>query len=88
MAKINWKVRLRHPAFYTALAALIGMIVTDAELIDAGKYEMYVQLVLGVLVAGGVVVDMTTAGVKDSKQALTYDKPKKDGKTHGENEFY
>lgn len=76
--KINWKVRLRHPAFWTALIGLVGFILTDLQVIDAGRYEMYAQLGFGVLTAAGVIVDQTTAGVSDSRQALTYEKPKDD----------
>lgn len=84
--KVNWKVRLRHPAFYAALTALIGFILVDLQVIDMGKYEMYAQLLLGVLTAGGVVIDFTTEGVSDSRQALTYDEPKKD--YEGPSDFY
>lgn len=73
--KINWKVRLRHPMFYTALAGLVGFILTDAEVLDAGKYETYVELLFGVLVAGGFITDLTTPGISDSERALTYDVP-------------
>lgn len=76
--KINWRVRLRSKQFFTALTALIGLIITDAGIVDAGKYELYVQTILVILVAGGVIIDPTTDGVSDSKQALTYNRPKKD----------
>lgn len=75
--KINWKIRLKSKKFWVALAAFVGLIVTDLG-IDAGAYEAYVQAVLLLLIAGGVVTDPTTSGVNDSKQALKYDKPKKD----------
>lgn len=86
--KINWKVRLRHPAFYTAAAALIGLFVTDMGWVEIGQYEMYVQLLLGVLVAGGFIVDLTTAGISDSKQAMTYDEPKKEDGADEQGNFY
>lgn len=75
MKTINWKLRFRHPAFYGAVAALIGMILTDAQVIDAGKYELYVQLILGVLTTGGLVVDFTTPGIRDSQVSLEKEKP-------------
>ena len=77
--KVNWKVRLRHPAFYAAVVGLLGFILTDAQIIDVGRFEIYAQLISGVLVAGGVIADQTTAGISDSQKALTYDEPKKDG---------
>ena len=74
--KINWKARFRSKKFYVALAALVGLIVTDIGVIGIGRYETYVQAVLIVLVAGGVIVDPTTSGVSDSDQAMRYQKPK------------
>lgn len=76
--KINWKVRVKSYKFWVALAALLGLIVTDLGLMDVGRYETYVQAVLLLLVAGGVITDPTVAGLSDSKLAMTYEKPKKD----------
>jgi phi LC3 family holin len=76
--KINWKVRFKSYKFWVALAAFVGLIVTDLGLMDAGQYERYVQAILLVLVAGGIVTDPTVAGLSDSKQAQGYDKPKDD----------
>ncbi|WP_217588720.1 phage holin [Lentibacillus saliphilus] len=76
--KINWKVRLRSKKFWVALAALLGLIVSDLGLMDAGHYQTYVDAGLLVLIAGGVVADPTTAGLSDSKQALNYKKPRRD----------
>lgn len=78
--KINWKVRSKSYKFWVAVFALLGLIVTDVGLMDAGAYETYVQAVLLVLVAGGIVTDPTVAGINDSKQALGYSKPKEDSK--------
>lgn len=75
MTKINWAVRLRHPAFYVALMSLIGFILVDMQVIDMGKFEIYSQMILGVLTAGGIVVDFTTPGVPDSPRALSYEEP-------------
>ena len=76
--KINWKVRLQSYPFWVALFSLLGLIVTDAGLMELGHFEKYVDALLIVLVAGGVVSDPTTNGLNDSNQALTYDKPRKD----------
>lgn len=72
---INWKVRLRHPMFWTAVFALVGFILVDSGVIDAGKYETYIELIMGLLIASGIVADLTTPGIEDSKLAKTYDKP-------------
>ncbi|MBU5342268.1 phage holin [Caldifermentibacillus hisashii] len=76
--KINWKVRLHSYPFWVAVFALIGLIVTDLGLMDLGHYEKYVDAILLVLIAGGIVTDPTTSGLTDSQQALTYKKPKQD----------
>ena len=73
--KINWKVRLKSYKFWVALLAFAGLIITDTGIMDAGMYEKYVQAFLLVLVAGGIVTDMTTAGVSDSDRAMGYQKP-------------
>lgn len=75
---INWKVRLQSYPFWVAIFALIGLIVTDLGVMDLGHYEKYVDAILLVMVAGGIISDPTTAGISDSKQALTYDKPKEE----------
>lgn len=74
--KINWKVRLKHPAFISATLALIGYILVDSAIIDMGKWETYTELILGVIVASGVVVDPTTKALSDSPKALNYDEPR------------
>ena len=73
--KVNWKVRFKHPAFYTALVALIGFILTDLQIMDLGRFDMYAKLLFGVLVAGGVITDLTTPGVTDSDLSMRKDKP-------------
>lgn len=78
--KINWKVRIQSKPFWVALFALIGFILGEFDVYDAGRYELLVQLILGVLIAAGIIVDPTTTGMTDSKQAMTYDKPKDDEK--------
>lgn len=76
--KINWKVRFRSYKFWVALLAFAGLIITDTGIMDASMYEKYVQAFLFVLVAGGIVTDMTTAGISDSQKAMTYEKPRED----------
>ena len=83
--QINWKVRLRNPVFWvTAVPLFVTMIYTwlgicgftpslsQSVLVDA------IMLVVEFLSLIGVLVDPTTAGASDSKNALTYDKPRKD----------
>lgn len=84
---INWKVRLKNKTFWLSLipAALLLVQVVAAvfgytlDLGDLGnKLLAVVNAVFAVLAILGVVADPTTAGVSDSKQALTYEKPKED----------
>ncbi len=85
--KINWTVRLRNKAFWVALipallllvqvvAAIFGYMLDLGEL--GNKLLAVVNAVFAVLTILGVVTDPTTAGMSDSKQALTYQAPKED----------
>ena len=84
---INWKVRLASKAFWMAIipallllvqaiAAVFGYTLAldgiEARLLDL------VNAVFAVLVILGIVNDPTTAGLSDSKLAMSYTKPKED----------
>lgn len=82
---INWKVRIKNKTFWItiipavllmiqAIAAVFGYSLDFGDLGD--KLLEAVNAVFGVLVILGVVIDPTTAGTGDSKQALTYSAPK------------
>lgn len=84
--KINWKVRISNKAFWiTIIPAVLLLIQVIAaalgfklDLSDLGdKLLDVVNAVFMVLAILGIVTDPTTAGVSDSKQTLTYTKPKK-----------
>lgn len=84
---INWKVRIKNKQFWIAIipaVILLIQVIADVfgfklELSELGtKLIAVVNAVFVVLTITGVVVDPTTAGLSDSKQALTYDKPKED----------
>lgn len=84
---INWTVRLKNKNFWLALIpAVLLLIQTVAavfgytlDLGDVGnKLVAVVNAVFGVLVILGVVTDPTTAGMKDSRQAMNYREPKED----------
>lgn len=85
--KINWTVRLRNKAFWVALVPALLLLVQVVAavfgfMLDLGdlgnKLLAVVNAVFAVLTILGVVTDPTTAGVCDSKQALTYQAPKED----------
>lgn len=84
---INWKVRIKNKNFWLALIpALLLLIQAVAYVFGFGldlsemgdKLLAVVNALFTVLAILGVVTDPTTAGVSDSAQALTYEKPKDD----------
>lgn len=87
---INWKVRIKNKSFWIALipamlllvqviAAVFGYTLNLGELGD--KLLAVVNALFAVLTILGIVTDPTTAGIGDSKQALTYETPKKKGRS-------
>lgn len=84
---INWTVRIKNKNFWLALIpAVLLLIQTVAAVcgytLDLGELGnrliAVVNAVFGVLVILGVVTDPTTAGMKDSRQAMSYKKPKEE----------
>lgn len=89
--KINWKVRFKNPVFLANLVvAIVAPILAymgiswseitswsalGGLLFDAIKNPVIVVSII--ISAYNLIVDPTTAGISDSKQALTYDAPKK-----------
>lgn len=82
---INWKVRIKNKMFWLAVIPAVLLLVQvvaavfgiTLDLGDIGnKLKDVVNAVFALLAILGVVTDPTTAGVKDSEQALTYEKPK------------
>lgn len=82
---INWKVRLKNKTFWTtfipaaillvqAVCAVFGLNLDFSDI--GGKLLTVVNAIFVVLTILGVVTDPTTAGISDSTQAMTYDKPK------------
>lgn len=85
MMKINFKVRLKNKAFVlTMLSAMVAFIYQMCGIIGiipAIGEDMVIQLiglVLNLLVGLGILVDPTTSGINDSRQALNYITPRKD----------
>lgn len=92
--KINWTVRIKSKNFWLAIipAVLLLIQVVAAvfgfalDLGDLGnKLLAVVNAAFAVLAILGIVVDPTTAGLKDSQAALTYTAPKKDTEQEEEN---
>lgn len=84
---INWTVRIKNKNFWLAVIPAVLLLVQAVaavfghtlDLGDIGnKLIAVVNAAFGVLVVLGVVVDPTTAGISDSKQARGYNWPKED----------
>ena len=84
---INWTVRIKNKNFWLAvIPAVLLLIQTVAAVfgysLDLGEIGnrliAVINAVFGVLVVLGVVNDPTTAGISDSKQAQSYQAPKRD----------
>ena len=74
---INWKVRFRNKtwlvSFLAVILAFVYQVLGMFDIVPAVTQDMATQLILAVvniLAAVGVVVDPTTAGASDSKQAM------------------
>ena len=84
---MNWKVRVKNPYFWVGLIAMFFCAIG----VDASTFTTWpalleqleelvknpYMLVTVIIALMGYVQDPTTAGFKDSAQALTYSKPKK-----------
>ena len=90
--KINWKVRVKNPVFWSQVAVAIvapilaglglqwGDMTTWSAFADAlCKAVANPVIVVSVIVSlWGIINDPTTKGLSDSTQALTYDVPKEE----------
>ena len=84
---INWKVRVNNKQFWMALIPALALVVQAVAAVFGweldfssltGRLLAVVDAVFALLVILGIVVDPTTAGVGDSKRALTYEEPWED----------
>ena len=85
--KINWTVRIKNKAFWVTIIPAVLLLAQQicamfgVELNIAGVSNQLVSIVgtvFGILSLIGIVNDPTTSGMSDSKQAMTYEEPKKD----------
>lgn len=83
--KINWKVRIKNKLFWIAFIPAVLMLAQQVLSLFGVQFDTsaladalleIVGTAFSILALLGIVVDPTTDGVSDSKQALTYDKPK------------
>ena len=83
--QINWKVRFQNKTFLTGLISLVVVFIYDllqllgiAPVVTQSAVMQVAEGILTILGMVGVIADPTTAGLSDSKQAMTYNAPKQD----------
>lgn len=76
--KINWKLRFKNKATLAAIIATAILLAQQLGLKLPDNISDVTNTALTMLVLLGVISDPTTAGIEDSVQALTYNKPKDD----------
>lgn len=81
--EINWVLRLKNKATLTALIAAalafgyqVAGILGVVPPVSQDVLAQAAMLLVNLLVALGVVVDPTTAGIGDSERAMNYTEPK------------
>lgn len=82
---INWKVCFQNKAFLTGLISLVVVFIYDllqllgiAPVVTQSVVMQVAEGILTILGMVGVIADPTTAGLTDSRQALTYTSPRQD----------
>ena len=82
---INWKARIKNKAFWMAIIPADLLLVQQVcgvfgVQLDFGDLQAQLVAIVGtvfaILAILGIVVDPTTAGVRDSEQAMGYTEPK------------
>lgn len=89
--KINWQVRFKNPVFWAELAAAVLLPIIAYMGLSwedmttwAALGGVFVEAIKNPVILVSVIVsvwnainDPTTSGISDSKQAMTYEAPKK-----------
>ena len=82
---INWRVRIKNKAFWVAIIPAVLLLVQQVcavfgVALDFGDLQAQLVAIVGtvftLLAILGIVADPTTAGVRDSEQAMGYTEPK------------
>lgn len=83
--KINWILRLQNKSTLLSLLGILIVAIYQGSKIlgldipvDQKLVLDFCENIITVLCIVGIVVDPTTEGISDSKQALTYTRPKQD----------
>lgn len=80
--KINWKVRIKQPAFWIAtipvMITFVYSVLAFAGFTPSITEDIAQNLfiaVVALLAQFGIIVDPTTKGVSDSDRAMKYNEP-------------
>lgn len=86
---INWRVRIKNKMFWITMIPLLFLLIHRILIVFGIDFDFttiqnqildIIEVVFAILAGLGIVTDLTTAGVGDSYQAMTYEFPKtKDG---------
>ena len=85
--KINWEVRFKSKTFWISLLSFVLLLITQFLFIFDIKFDgpywfsvlaPIIDTIFGILTLLGIVVDHTTKGIDDTKQALSYTEPRSD----------
>ena len=86
---INWKLRLQNKTtlwgIISLVVSLIFRILDACGVIPPFSQDFVLEIaadILTLLGLLGVIVDPTTDGVADSKRAMTYEQPWRDGEDY------
>lgn len=81
--KINWKVRFSNKVWLlTFVAAALSLMYEVLAIfgvtpkVEQEQLKRLAEMLIGLLVMIGVVIDPTTKGTSDSEMAMTYKKPR------------
>lgn len=84
---INWTVRLKNKTFWLSLIPAVLLLVQAVAKVFGYELDLsaygenlleVVNTLFAVLTILGIVTDPTTAGISDSKRALSYKSPVKE----------
>ena len=84
---INWTVRLKNKTFWLSLIPAVLLLVQAVAKVFGYELDLsaygenlleVVNTLFAVLAILGIVTDPTTAGISDSKRAMTYKAPAKE----------
>ena len=88
---INWQVRMKNKVFWLTIIPMVLLLIQAVAAVFGFEIDLgelgnrlldVVNAAFGVLAALGIVVDHTTSGVSDSKQAMAYVEPKREEVDH------